>query len=238
MRLVRSLNRVVLRLWFAAEFTRFISQQPRPDLTDPVTIDGSQQVRVLITGAGLGVGYGTRTAEDALAGQLATVLHASLHRGVRVETRVEIARPLRTTVRDLTQQPALGYDLIIYTPAFGEAYHGHRAAWSKQLRTLIDATRADDRRPSLVLTGLPTPRVKRPIEQIALEHATRVNQVIRDAAASTSAAYAAAPTYATPSTYRIFDPDHYEQFARSIARAAAPLLEQSQRTESPDSSAV
>jgi len=238
MRLVRSLNRVVLRFWFAAEFTRFISQQPRPDLTEPVTVYGPQEVRVLIIGAGLGVGYGTRTAEDALPGQLATELHASLHRGIRVDTQVEIARPLRATVRDLLQRPALGYDLIIYTPAFGEAYHGHTAAWSKQLRALIAATQAGNHSPSLVLTGLPTPRVKRPIERIALEHATRVNQAIQVSAVSTSSAYAAAPTYATPSTYRIFDPDHYQQLAHSIAQTAATLLGQSQRTESPNPSTV
>jgi len=225
MRLVRSLKRVVLRVWFAAELARFISQQPRPDLTDPVTIDGPQQLRVLIVGAGLGVGYGARTAREALPGQLASVLHDSLHRGVRVETRVAVAQPLRTTAREVAEQPALGHDLVIYTPAFGEVYRGHTTGWLKQLRTLIDATRAGGRPPLLVLTGLPTPRVKRPIEQIALEQANRVNRVIHDTAADRSTAYAPAPTYATPNTYRIFDPDHYEQLARSIARAAAPLLD-------------
>ena len=224
MPLLRSLKRVVLRIWFAAELGRFISQQPRPDLTDPVTIVGPEQFRVLIIGAGLGVGYGARTAREALPGQLATVLHDSLHRGVRVETRVAVARPLRTTAREIAEQPALGHDLVVYTPAFGEAYRGHTAGWLKQLRALIEATRAGDHRPLLVLTGLPTPRVKRPIEQIALEQATRVNRVIREAAAGSSTAYAPAPTYATPSTYRIFDPDHYQQLAHSIAHAAAPLL--------------
>ena len=225
MRPFRNLKRIVLRVWFAAELTRFISQQPRPDLTDPVTIDGPHQFRVLIIGAGLGVGYGTRTAEDALPGQLATVLHDSLHRGVRVEARVAVARPLRTTVRELVEQPASGHDLVIYTPAFGEAYRGHSAGWLKQLHALIDATRAGDHRPLLVLTGLPTPRVKQPIEQIALEQATRVNHVIHETAAGSSTAYAPAPTYATPSTYRIFDPDHYQQLAHSIAHAATPLLD-------------
>ena len=233
MAVLGSLRGQVLRLWFAAEFGRFISQQPRPDLTRPTIIDGTRPLRVLITGAGLGVSYGTRTAEDALAGQLASTLHATLRRGVQVETQVEIARPLRNTVRHLTKQPALPYDLIVHTPAFGEVHRGHTIGWSRRLRALIDVVRLNGSGTSLVLTGLPAPRVKRPIERIAFERATHVNHVMqRAASAAPLTAFAAAPTYPTPSTYRIFDADYYRQLAASIATAAAPLLAPSSESSS------
>jgi hypothetical protein len=224
MRVLNSLTGLVLRVWFAAEFARFISQQPRPDLARPVTIDGVRPVRVLITGAGLGVGYGTRTAEDALPGQLAAALQARLHRGVHVDTQVEIARPVGSTARHLAEQTPLDYDLIVHTPGFGEAHRGHTARSIRHLRALIDAARTSEGDIPLVLTGLPAPRVKRPIERIALQRATRVDAVIRGAATSPLTAFAAAPSYATPSTYWIFDHEYYRQFAAAVAAVSTPFL--------------
>jgi hypothetical protein len=220
--MLNGITGLVLRLWFAAEFTRFVSQQPRPGDAGPVVIDGAAPVRVLVIGAGLGVGYGTRAQQDALSGQLASALHALMQRGIRVETRVEVARPLRGTLRRLADRSALAHDLVVYTPAFGEVHRGHRAGWSRQLQVLV--ARTSGPRTALVLTGLPAPRVKRPIERITLQRAARVNAAIERAATGGFTAYAAAPTYATPSTYWIFDQEYYRRFAEAVARAAGPLL--------------
>lgn len=112
---------------------------PTPDDSPVQTVEGIDPDRLLLIGSGIAVGYGTRRHEDALAGRLARLIAAATGRGARIDivTEADMSAERMTTLLDRAR--LAGLDAVIATPGgFESLLFMSRAAWRRQLRTLLD----------------------------------------------------------------------------------------------------
>jgi hypothetical protein len=214
--------RKVLQIGFAVRLQQFHDLHPHPSDGAGFTVDGPDPLRVLLIGAGLGVGYGVCVAGLALPGQLARLAALQLGRGVVVDNRTQPGQPLAKTISTLAPLRLRDYHTVVYLPAFTEVARRANHGWCSELDQLITALRgAGHGQPQIVLTGLPLPAGGGMLADASRSLAARQNAAMdRRAARHTLIHHVPMPPTTSLTRGPLFDAAYYHRSAERLA----PLL--------------
>ncbi len=137
----RALVRPAVQAWLASS-TASWRRLPTPTGKPTVSVAGPDPDRLLLVGSGIAVGYGAKSHDLALAGQLARLVSERTGRGVTVDA-VVTEEMTGHDVRDLLSRKWLSsVDAVIATPGGLETLLLHPArAWRRQIESLLDHIR-------------------------------------------------------------------------------------------------
>jgi hypothetical protein len=152
----RAFVRPAVQAWLASS-TASWRTLPTPSGKPTVVVAGPDPDRLLLVGSGIAVGYGAKSHDLALAGQLARLVSESTGRGTRVDV-VVTEEMTGHDVRELLNRRWLSsVDAVIATPGGLETLLLHRPrAWRRQIESLLDHIR--DHAPAslhIFIIGLP-----------------------------------------------------------------------------------
>ncbi|GAA2750390.1 GDSL-type esterase/lipase family protein [Amnibacterium kyonggiense] len=187
---------------------------------------GPRPVRVLFFGAGLAIGYGVRSREDAVDGPFAQALSGALDRGVVLENRAAKHLPLEQTIASLGAVGTWSYDLAVWFPSFSDGIERLRPGWWRnRLHTMIRELRADGHVP-LLLSHMPVPAGLHPAALIARPWVRRLNRVIDQVAAEWDDVRTAAtePFFPAEVGQKITDRAYFHAVSDRLLPAAVGLL--------------
>lgn len=118
---------------------------------------GLDPLRILLFGSGPLIGYGVRTRQDAVDGQLAQLLADHTGRGVIVESRVRLGLPIADAVDSLGGAGTATFAAAVWAPRFSEELqHADLERCRVSVRTMLHDFRAQSQVP-LILCHLPDP---------------------------------------------------------------------------------
>jgi hypothetical protein len=111
---------------------------PRPDDAPHVESSGPDTVRILILGSGPNFGYGVRSHQISLGGQLSRLL--AQHTGRGVDVVIATVSEMRTTdSRELLDKHGAGFDALVTTFGSFEAYRLQSASrWGRSVHNMLD----------------------------------------------------------------------------------------------------
>ncbi|MDQ1531999.1 MAG: hypothetical protein QOE37_2104 [Microbacteriaceae bacterium] len=221
----------VLQAGFAVRLQQFHDLHPHPSDGPGFAVDGPDPLRVLLIGAGLGVGYGVCVAGLALPGHLARLTANRLGRGAIVDNLARPGLALTKTV-PLVASAGLGaYQAVVYLPAFTDVTRGAGPSWVASLDELIQAVRlAGPDRLQIVLTGLPEPQGVGVLDDASRSLAVAQNATMaRRAAGDPLIHYVAMPPVDTLAEGPVFDAAYF----RRCAERLAPVLRDRSRVVRP-----
>jgi GAF domain-containing protein len=229
-------RRLAMRLWLA-HVAAVRSRLVRPLDGRQAFVAGRRPLRVLLVGSGPVMGWGVGSHDLALPGALARALAASTGRGAVVDVLPHPSagvRRLRRLVRDA--EPGR-YDAVVLSGAVADAVGlVEPGPWRERLRALLSETAASGARTVAWLGAQPI-RSIRPYDtqhgQVAQEHAERLNRVARDVCREEGAVFVPLTATACGDHGRHRSPGDYLHWAREIADAVIPAL---QERETPHSS--
>lgn len=113
---------------------------PRPIDEPEVRVDGPTPDRILLLGAGIGVGYNVLSHQLGLGGRLARVLTDSTGRGTQIDIVVDPDMTIPTALHAFERLPVGRFDAVILTLGGMESLELMPSSlWRKQLASLLDA---------------------------------------------------------------------------------------------------
>ncbi|WP_210508938.1 GAF domain-containing protein [Naasia sp. SYSU D00057] len=208
------------------------SALPRPVDGTSAFASGPDPDRVLLLGSGPAVGFGVRSLDLALAGQLARALSGLTGRGADVDLLARTSLPVAAVGRTLADVRLWRYDAVVVTVGYEDVLRlVPLADWeelmSSLLRLLVASTASGTR---VVVAGVhPVSALKGvdgPFGRLVDVHGRRMNRVTRLLClqyARTS--YVELPDPALPSPDRNGGcPEMYEEWARVLAPSVAEAL--------------
>jgi len=121
------------------------------------TLDGAAPVRLLVLGDSTAAGVGAETQDDALPGSLARELHGRWNRGVEWTAIGESGATSRDLIeRFLPIALESRYDFVFLTVGANDALAIRtRAAFARDVRTLLTALRQRNPQATLMMSSLP-----------------------------------------------------------------------------------
>lgn len=132
------LVRPLVRVWLvsSAESWRAL---PRPTDSPEVRVAGPTPDRILLLGAGIGVGYNVLSHQLGLGGRLARVLTAQTGRGTEIDIVADPDMTIPAAEQVLERLEVGRFDAMLFTLGGLEALElMPRALWRKQLVSLLD----------------------------------------------------------------------------------------------------
>lgn len=132
---------------------------PRPEDAPRAQAPGVDPDRILVFGNGAAVGWGVRSHDVALPGQLARRLSNLTGRGVDVDAVADAALTIRTAAAAVPAATLGDYDAIVVIVGVSDALRlTSVAAWRRGMLELLDAVDADARPGTeLVIVGIHRP---------------------------------------------------------------------------------
>lgn len=159
---------------------------------------GPAPLRVLVFGAGLAVGYGVTSRDDALDGALVRLLTDRTGRGVVLENRARQHLRLSDAVESLGAVGTHTWEVAIWCPSFADGLERLRlTSWRNELHAMIREIRAAEPTP-ILLTHMAVPAGWHPAAVVARPWVLRINRVIDQVAAEHDAVLAVAVEPFTP----------------------------------------
>lgn len=146
------------------------------------TAAGRDPIRVLVLGAGLAVGYGVRTRDDAFDGPLTHAVAALTGRGVVLENRAVQHLGVAHAVESLGPTGTHTFHVAVWCPSFAEGMERTRlSGWRSELHAMVRSLRAESPI-DVVLTCMPVPAGLHPAALVARPWVHRLNRVITQVA--------------------------------------------------------
>jgi len=220
-------------LWWLSRSRRVASPRDEPSARSTATDADT----VLIVGNGPAHGWGVRSHDQALVGQLSRASSAATGRACSVDYVGDEMMSIEST-RSWIRDTDLGlYDTFVVLVGLNDAVRlTPLDTWEHELRQLV-ATLARRAHPTArtVLIGVPPVRSVKPFESllgaVAETHAERMNAITELVADETGASY-----FRLPAGLRRPDSPHgcvegYRQWAQTIAHRIAPTLDSVRRVE-------
>jgi hypothetical protein len=134
----RVLVRPLVKNWLASSQASWRSL-PTPSGKPTAHATGPNPDRLLLIGSGIAVGYGAKTHDLALAGQLARQVSERTGRGARVDVLVTDEMTGNDVKVALTRKWLSSVDAIVATPGGLETLLLHSpGAWRRQIASLLD----------------------------------------------------------------------------------------------------
>lgn len=137
---------------------------PRPEGSATVQVAGPDPDRVLLAGSGIAMGYGVRSHDLALAGQLARQLAGLTGRGAQVEVVAREPMLAIDAVAALTPKRLRQLDAIVMTPGgFEDLLLLPATAWRRDVDAVLDhlASAAPASLHAFVVSVPPLPKIVR-----------------------------------------------------------------------------
>jgi hypothetical protein len=224
---------VIDRFWHAI-LGRSFGDVPRPTDAPFAHSTGCDPIRVLIFGSGAAVGWGLRSHELALPGQLARELGERTSRGVDVDLIADKCMTALSAVSALEGRLIAPYDAVIVSLGMTDSLRllsvrAFRARMRAMLRDLSSRTFPETR---IVVLGMQPVSTIPFLEggiRILDAHAARLDRVLREVSGEClKAGYVGMSPVTDPDAGRTASAQHYRQWAGEIAEHLAPRLLESQ----------
>ncbi|GAB2452962.1 hypothetical protein HD599_002706 [Conyzicola lurida] len=130
--------------WFRAR-TQDESEWLYPSGSSEISVAGNDPARILLIGDGPAAGFGVRSHELGIAGNLARQTAERLERGVVVTLVAQPAASARSTLSALGELSLDGYDSIILMMATTDAFClTTRRGWRRDMSALVKALKSAD----------------------------------------------------------------------------------------------
>ncbi|MEP6478962.1 MAG: hypothetical protein ABJB03_06195 [Rhodoglobus sp.] len=137
------LVRPFVRVWLVSSADSWRAL-PRPIDSPEVRIDGPTPDRILLLGAGIGVGYNVLSHQLGLGGRLARVLTDWTSRGTEIDIVVDPDMTVPAALQALERIEVGRFDAVLLTLGGLEALElMPRSLWRKQMTSLLDAIEAN-----------------------------------------------------------------------------------------------
>ena len=189
-----------------------------------VRLVGLDPFRVLIIGAGLAVGYGVGSHQQALTGAIAEAVQDGGSRGVIVQNTATALHGLEQTVAGLGLVGATSFNLVVWCPSLFDAFRQpDRGAYQRRLLQGLQLLR-ETARPGarFVVCELPRPTRSGPIEDVARRRLPGFNGALRRAVAPyPDVSVAETPPFTSLLDPAAFSADYYRTWAEWIVRPRA-----------------
>ncbi len=172
-------TRALMSAWYRNRTSTF-EGIPRPPIRDRVSASGVNPLSVLLVGSGPGVGWGVRTHDLALGGQLARALARRTMRGVDVVIQTDPMGNLLEPGFE-SRRPIADFDVVVVTSGIEDACSLlDPSAWETKVRALVDDLQARVSASAIVLiTGIPPisaiSELASPIGRVAERHAGKLD---------------------------------------------------------------
>lgn len=155
-----------------------LGRLPRPRGDARTVVVNSDPIRLLLIGAGTGVGFGVTSRADAIDQHLADLLASRTGRGVIVDNRTEGSVRLRTVESTMGSVGAHTFDVVILFLPYGEAPESlRRSTWTRNIRHIAHlVTSTSDAH--LVIGGYPDMVGNHPMGLIARPLCKRLNRMV------------------------------------------------------------
>lgn len=225
---IRQLS-VADRFWQSILDRSFVDV-PRPTDAPFAHSTGCDPFRVLIFGSGTAVGWGLRSHELALPGQLARELRERTSRGADVDLIADKRMTALSAVPALEGRLIAPYDAVVVSLGMTDSL---RLLPARDFRTRMRAVLSDlSARTSpatrLVVLGMQPVR-SIPFLDLSVgileAHASRLDQVLREVSQENpKASYVGMSTVSDPDAGQTASVQHYRRWAEDIAAHLAPLL--------------
>jgi hypothetical protein len=169
-------------VWFTAKMREQRDWRFPTGLSE-VSISGTDPARILVIGDGPAAGFGVRTHELGIAGQLARHLVGQIERGVVVNVAAQPAASARSTLKRLGDIDVKGYDSIVLMLATTDAFClTTRRIWRRNITGLVHALTATDAS-SVFVTSAANLHLAKPVSPFArrlvVSHARNLNAETR-----------------------------------------------------------
>jgi hypothetical protein len=227
--LLSRLLRPAFRAWYTRVIPTF-EAIPTPVDEPTATASGRGEDRILIVGSGPAAGWGVRSHDLALPGQLARELAARTGHGTRVDVVATRSMTIADAVPALEGRPLATYRTIVVVLGISDAMTLlPEGRWRSRMQGLAAFLHDSAPDAQIVLAGVPPiasiPVYGHLLGRIANRHAVRLNAITRATClrrAHLTFAPLGRPTPQGESRHR--GPEEYRQWARELAAAMVPKL--------------
>ncbi|MFC0680974.1 GAF domain-containing protein [Lysobacter korlensis] len=220
---------VVDRLWHAILDRSFL-EVPRPTDAPFAHSTGSDPYRVLVFGSGTAMGWGARSHELALPGQLARELGDRTLRGVDVDLIADKCMTALSAIPALEGRLIAPYDAIVVSLGMTDSLRllPARTFRARMRAVLTELSARTSSHARLVLLGM------QPVQTIPLlengggrildRHARRLDEVLQALGSEFPKARHVAMSAGGCASHRSATAEHYRVWAGEIAAHLAPML--------------
>jgi hypothetical protein len=223
------LTRLFMGGWYRSR-EGALDSVPYPEDAPVARQAGPNQIRLLLLGNGAASGWGVRSHELALTGQLARALARVTERGVQVDARVDRTVRLSGLASLLPAAELDRYDAVVLIAGMSDAINlTPLPKWKSAMQALLDRIREGAPGAAVLVLG---PQPVRSVSTytgwpgaIAERHRRALNDVTKTVCAERGMHFAILPAPSRPPG----EPGHrspnvYGEWAGSIAPLVAPLL--------------
>ena len=220
---------VVDRFWHAI-LDRCFADVPRPADAPFAHSTGCDPYRVLVFGSGTAVGWGLRSHELALPGQLARELRERTSRGVDVDLIADKCMTALSAVPALEGRLIAPYDAVIVSLGVTDSLRllsarTFRARMRVLLNDLSARTSPETRLVVLGMQPVPSLPFLERGARILDAHALRLDRVLREVSSEClKASYVGMSPVTDPDAGRAASAHHYRLWAEEIAEHITPML--------------
>ena len=227
----RPLLKPVLSVWCSIVSSR-LAFVPRPADAPQAHAGGENPDRVLLLGNGPAAGWGVRSHDLALPGQLARQLSARTRRGTDVDLVADPALRITSALRAAEGRNLAGYDAFVMMVGVEDALAlVSPSRWRTSMRNLID-TLLERASPSarILVVGIQPIRSIPPFSgrlgAVADRHARALNRVTEQlCAGDPRVSYFRLPAAESTEADRHRGPRTYREWASQLTGQLVPLLE-------------
>lgn len=209
-----------------------LTSRPRPEDAPHVHAPGVDPDRLLVFGNGPAVGWGVRSHDLAIPGQLARRLSATTGRGADVDVDGDPDMTIATAADRLRDRELCGYDVVVVVIGMSDAFRlVTPQKWTRGMARLLDAIeRSTGPSGQLVVAGIQppstVPRFGATPGGVVDRHAELLNERTRDLCVGRPhVRFMPAPTLPGGSEDRSSDAARYQAWGRAVAELVAPRLD-------------
>lgn len=220
--------RPFMRAWYRSREAA-LESVPFPEDAPVARAPGHHPIRVLVVGNGAATGWGVRSHDLALTGQLARALARSLDRGTQVDARVDPDVRLAGLPRLLADVDLARYDAVVVVAGTSDALSmTPLPLWHRSMEAVLDLLREDAPAARVLVLG------SQPIQSISTyagwpggiadRHRAALNRITMTLCAERGVGFTElpAPSGGTAQGHR--SPAAYAEWAQHVAHHLGPDL--------------